>query len=428
MLEPNILTAGERDAVIALVATGSAARSAWENAVNVLYAATRNPESAPGTTGSYLAGLMRTPQYGLDGQILKDELGNVLYASPEAASPLRAYGPGLALVPNAGFLDPLGKLADGTSYPNESWVTVVENNDPTLGGSPITPHVIKVDRSQRYRGSIKTILSDNVFDENIVLRHTGDFGANADDLVFEWWYRPDDGSVDAAAGPDSRRPDQPVEAVPRSERQRGKGRYQITLKGNPNAPEALLADTWWFARYRHKNDVASGTNWKATQPDGRKGVNFTWAGAGNSDPFNDFDLNGIPDYRPQLAQGWIKRVLDAVNPYEARIRDFEGDNPSTLASMVAQFGARYEGPVALNPAKNVIENVGLIELYETVLNRGRNLSINLSQPVSTPAIANALQLASTRISDFYMLLGNEAYVDALDPTIGLGSDSVESIR
>jgi len=111
-------------------------------------------------------------------------------------------------------------------------------------------------------------------------------------------------------------------------------------------------------------------------------------------------------------------VLDAVNPYEARIRDFTGDNPSTLASMVAQFGARYEGPVALNPAKNVIENVGLIELYQTVLNRGRNLSIDLSQPVSTPAIANALQLASTRISDFYMLLGNEAYVDALDPTVG----------
>lgn len=38
------------------------------------------------------------------------------------------------------------------------------------------------------------MLSDNVFDENIILRHTGDFGANADDLVFEWWYRPEDGT------------------------------------------------------------------------------------------------------------------------------------------------------------------------------------------------------------------------------------------
>ena len=81
--------------------------------------------------------------------------------------------------------------------------------------------------------------------------------------------------------------------------------------------------------------------------------------------------------------------------------------------------------MALNPSKNVIENVGLIELYETILKRGRDLSIDLSRPVNTPAIFNALQLASTRIADFYTILGNEAYADALDPTIGFGSDSVE---
>lgn len=426
VLEPNILTAEERDAIIALVDPGSSFRSSWSAAVTALYNATRNPEAVPGTAGDYLAGLMKTPQYGPEGQILKDSLGNVLYASPATPSPMRAYGPGLALMPNAGFLDPLGKLADGSSYPDESWVTVVENNDPSFGGSPITPHIIKVDRTQRYRGSVKTILSDNVFDENIVLRSTGDFAANADDLVFEWWYRPDDGSLNVPP-PDLIRAGQtnPWKLFPDPTGNAGKGRYQITLKGNPNAPEALLADTWWFARYRHKNDVASGTNWGVSQPDGRKGVNFTWAGAGNSQPFVDADLDGIKDYRAQLAQGWIKRVLDAVNPYEARIRDFEGDNPSTVSSMVAQFGARYEGPVALNPDKNVIENLGLIELYQTILNRGSNLSINLSQPVSTPAISNALQLASTRISDFYTLLGNEAYADAQDPTVGIGSENAE---
>jgi len=257
-----------------------------------------------------------------------------------------------------------------------------------------------------------------------VLRSTGDFGANADDLIFEWWYRPDDGST-VLTPPDLIPAGQtnPWKLFPDPSGNAGKGRYQITLKGNPNAPETLLADTWWYVRYRHKNDVASGTHWAATQPNG--GAIFTWAGAGNSDPFHDYDLNGILDYRPQLAMGWIKRVLDAVNPYEARINDFTGDNPATVSSMIAEFGPRYEGPVAFNPAKNVIENLGLIELYQTVLNRGRDLSIDLSQPVSTPAISNALQLASTRISDFYMLLGNEAYVDALDPTIGVGSDSVD---
>ncbi len=426
VLEPNILTDAERDAILALVDTGSPVRAAWVTAVTALYNVTRNPETVPGNAGEYLTGLMRLPLLGPDGAIVKDQLGNVRYATPTTPAPMRAYGPGLALVPNAGFLDPRGTLADGSNYPDESWVTVVENNDPSLGGSPITPHIIKVDRRQRYRGSIQTMLSDNVFDENIELRSTGDFGANAKDLVFEWWYRPDDGSLNVPP------PDlipagkvNPWKLFPDPSGSAGLGRYQMTLKGNPNAPEALLADTFWFLRYRHKNDNASGTNWKLQQPNGSQGVNFTWAGAGNSQPFVDADLDGFKDFRAQLAQGWIKRVLDAVNPYEARIRDFEGDSPSTLASMISQFGARYEGPVALNPSKNVIENVGLIELYETVLNRGRSLSIDLSRPVSTPAISNALQLASTRISDFYMLLGNEAYGDAVDPTIGHGSDSVE---
>ncbi|MBL9139750.1 MAG: hypothetical protein JNK85_28025 [Verrucomicrobiales bacterium] len=336
---------------------------------------------------------------------------------PKQAVPLRAFGPGLALLPNPAFLDPSGGL------PTISWVTVVENNDPSLGGSPITVHVIQVDRRERYRGAIKTIESDNVFDENLALRHTGDFGANAGELFFEWWYRFDDGSLNVPP-PDLIEAGQtsPWKLFPDPTGRRGAGRYQITLKGNPNVPEALLADSFWFVRYRHKNDLVEGSNWEVPQGDGSPKVNFTWAGAGNSDPFNDFDANGVPDYRAQLAQGWVKRVLDAVNPYEARIRSFEGDNPATVSSMIAQFGRPFEGPVALNPDKNVIENVGLIELYETILRRGRSLSIDLSRPVSTPAIANALQLASTRISDFYTILGNEAYADAIDPTIGYGSE------
>lgn len=332
---------------------------------------------------------------------------------PRQAVPLRAFGPGLALIPNSDFLAPSAQPR-GPSY-----VAVVENNDPSLEGSPITVHIIQVDPNERYRGAIKTVESDNVFDENIVLRHTGDFGAHADALVFEWWYRFDDGSLNVPP-PDRLNPGDvnPWKLFPDPSGRQGVGRYEVKLAGNPNAPEALLADSFWFVRYRHTNDVVQGTNWRRPQPDGSPSVRFEWAGAGNSDPRNG-------DYRAQLAQGWIKRVLDAVNPYEARIRDFSGESPSTISSIIAQLGQPFVGPVALNPAKDVIENVGLIELYETILRRGRELSIDLTRPVSTPAIANALQLASTRIADFYTILGNEAYTDALDPTIGFGSDSVE---
>lgn len=435
-LEPNILTTAERDAMLAL-----SEETAWTDAVNALYARTRNPtllEDAAGhvDTGNYLVGLQpevqRDPVTGLPLQVPIEPGSEVLVPDTDASipEPARQFGPGLALIPNAGFLDPAGTIPIPgelpVPFPDVSWVTVAENNDPSMGGSPVTLHVIKVDRGERYRGAIQTILSDNVFDENVSLRHTGDFGANADDLVFEWWYRPDDGSLNvpppfvadpASAGPWLLFPD--------LSGKQGLGRFSVLLKGNPNTPETLLADSWWFVRYRHKNDRTSDTDWNVSQPNGDSRVNFEWAGAGNNDPFNDFDGNGYPDYRAQLAMGWIKRVLDAVNPYEARIRDFEGENPATVSSMLQQLGPRYEGPVALNPAKDVIENVGLIELYETILKRASDLSINLSSPVSTPAIANALQLVSTRLSDFYMLLGNEAYTDAMDPTIGYGSGSVE---
>lgn len=148
-------------------------------------------------------------------------------------------------------------------------------------------------------------------------------------------------------------------------------------------------------------------------------VNGQWAGAANSPT-----VDGV--FRPQLVQGWVERVLDRINPYEARIDDFKNNGaPATYVSMIQQFGSRHEGAVALNPQKDVIENVGLIELYQTILDRGIALSIGLSQPVSTSSIDNALQLAATRISDFYMLLGNEAFSDAGDNTVGFGSASAE---
>ena len=421
VLEPNILTKAERQALLDL-----SDNAAWKAAVDSLYNRTLNPNGLSASTygnGLYAVGLqpkVARNEYGIASNRLENGSAvTITYSS--VAENARSFGVGTALIPNGAFEDP-----KATDYPDVSWVTVAENNDSTMGGSPVTLHIIKVDRKARFRGAIKVVTSDNVFDENVVLRHSGDFGANPDGLVYEWWYRPDDGSlnvpppysVDPASAGDWK-------LFPDLSGKNGRGRNEVLLKGDPNAPETLIADSWWFVRYRHTNDVVSGTDWAVKQPDNSPKVNFEWAGAGNSDPFHDYDLNGVPDYKAQLSMGWIKRVLDAVNPYEARIADFTGDAPTTISSMLQQLGPHYEGAVALNPDKNVVENVGLIELYQTILNRASDLSINLSSPVSTPAIANALQLASTRLSDFYMLLGNEAYVDAKDPAIGYGSSSVE---
>ncbi len=406
VLEPNIITSAELDEMLAIPELAS--NLAWYAAVNELYRFCRNPNAvSKGAADSgqtpYYVGL--TTAYELDpatGEVMLDAEGEPVLL-PNSAMNARTYGPGLALVPSPAFLDPDRNLP-------ESYVTLVENNDEDIGG-PVTLRIVKVVKNKRFRGAIKTITSDNVFSEQLTLRHSGDFGGNADDIVYQWYYREEDGT-EAPLPPHALWNLFPDDS---NNEPRGLGQYQIELKGNPIL---LLADQLFFLRYRHVNEEPAGgpnsTNWADTK---WEEYGAEWAGAANSRP---------GAYQPQLAMGWVKRVLDRINPYEARFNDFRNnDAPSTYVSMILQAGQRFEGPVALNPDKNVVENLGLIELYETVLDRGRGLSIDLSTPVVTGGINNALLLAATRVADLYMLLGNEAYADALDPTIGFGSNTAD---
>ncbi len=429
VLEPNVLTLTEQTILDGGQGSPFAdlAGTPFTQAMDALVNLSRNPNSVRANdVGAWRVGLDQEVQRDINGTpITTTNFGIVsVQHNPNKGSELQALGPGLALVANPAFLDPFDTNLI-------SYVTVAENNSDLVGSAPVVLHIIKIDKSQRYRGAIQTILSANVFDENIVLRHTGDFGGNAEDLVFEWWYRPEDGTT--ARTPDRQPSPTPWKLFADPSGNQGRGFYQLTLKGNPSAPDVLLGDTLFFVRYRHKNEVVSSVNWEVPQPNGEQhcelnncvpGIPYQWAGAGNSTP-QDLNGDGIPDYVAQLAEGWIKRVLDRINPYEARINDFTADAPASYSSILQELGARYSGPVALNPDKNVIENVGLIALYQTILARGESLSINLSTPVSTPSISDALELASTRLNDFYVLLGNEAYSDSQNPTIGYGSDSVQ---
>jgi hypothetical protein len=115
--------------------------------------------------------------------------------------------------------------------------------------------------------------------------------------------------------------------------------------------------------------------------------------------------------------GWVKRILDQINPYEARFSaTFGGDSPATYSSMLQEAGRPYIGPVALNAEKDAIENVGLIELYETVLQRAKDLTQGNN---STAGTDQALLLAATRLAELYDLLGSEAYSDAQNSAIPL---------
>ncbi|HEX5219301.1 MAG TPA: LamG-like jellyroll fold domain-containing protein [Verrucomicrobiae bacterium] len=286
------------------------------------------------------------------------------------------------------------------------YVVLAENNDAALGSLPVTLHVIRLDGGL-FRGDLKILFPDNVFDERLALRHSPDFGADPDRLEFEWWYHPDAADFDPVALP-ILNPDGSIADA------RGWLLYSPALTPNKNGQNTItigdggetsqftLADNWFISRYRGYS-INGQTNWSA------------WIG----------DPASAAQTRAAFAPGWVKRVIEGINPFEARTTNFHQTAASTFASMLIQAGQRYEGNIALNPSGANLSSIGLIEAYTTVLNRGRNLSIDGAPPVDSDPLNNALLLAASRISDLYMLLGNEAFADAQDPTIGFLADDPE---
>ncbi len=391
ILQPNVMTPVERDAILAL----EGADASFKAAVEELYALTRDPAGFP-PEGDYTVGL----------EFWQNQKGEEF---DDCASPIMALGPGLAVMPNGKLLDPDDALFSSFE---DGYVTIAENNHPDMGALPVALHIVQVVKD-KYRGAIKRVLPDNAFDEKVTLRHTADFGANPEELYFQWWYHEDDGEDYPPPYLSTENPPSVWKLFPLGG---GEGGLEIELAG---AGKDLLVDNFFFARYRHKD----------CDPDNSDDCWSDWAGAANSRPP---DPTAVPPedpaetYQAQLCEGWIKRVMQAINPFEARITDFySSDSPATYTSMIQQAGPRYEGAVAFNPDKDVIENVGLIELYQTVMDRGRDLSIDLTQPASTSGVTSALQLAASRIAGLYALLGNEAYTDSLDPTIGFNTESGE---
>ncbi|MGK0238287.1 MAG: hypothetical protein ACI92G_001752 [Candidatus Pelagisphaera sp.] len=120
---------------------------------------------------------------------------------------------------------------------------------------------------------------------------------------------------------------------------------------------------------------------------------------------------------PALAEGWIKRVLAGINPFNQRVTNLFSNAVDADASVLTEAGPRWEGDVALN--LSTVNDYGLIEIYETVLNRGRMLSIDSG--IDFGPANDALLLVTGYLNDLYALLGDEAKADALNPTIGIGT-------
>ncbi len=440
ILEPNVLTKDEYTRIRQL-----SSDAAWTAAIDRIYLKSQNPDAVTGgntdagAVARNLQGVKNMPaNHPAELATFWTKNGNTISpaTSPAPAMvPLDSFGVGSALVPSPSLL---------TQAPNGSlYVTVAENNRSELVGAPISLHIIEI-IPDRYRGAIKVIEGSDAFSEKVTLQHNGEFGANTGDLYYEWWIR-DAAPLDVVAAEvlangtlkqtDATGQSLWQEYIPADRASLTDinamhlGLHTIVFEGRP---DVVLADKLVLMRYRHKDEANwklvpfefanASTAWKPGNIPVVSPAPFQWAGAANSP---QLQADGSKRYIPQLVMGWVKRVLDRINPYEARYTDFfSNETPATYSSQIQIAGAPYAGKVALNPSKNVIENTGLIELYRTVLERAKELSIgNSSNGNATDGINQALLLAATRLSVLYELLGNEAYSDAQDSTINAGEDA-----
>ncbi|MCK6500595.1 MAG: hypothetical protein L6Q38_14060, partial [Nitrospira sp.] len=129
LLLPNVMTPLERERLRRLTAD-----AAFQSAIDTLFDLTRNPN-----------------RLDLDGNGSPDR-AVLIGLAPSATRPNQAVHESLGATPKALSAG----LGTGTGY-----VTLLENNDPSLTGLPVALHVLRVDGGP-YRGQLQVILPDNV--------------------------------------------------------------------------------------------------------------------------------------------------------------------------------------------------------------------------------------------------------------------------
>lgn len=281
-------------------------------------------------------------------------------------------------------VDSYAMTAPGTGT---GYVTLMFENGKafTDSGNPVAMHIIKVDPAL-YRGDVKVLLASNPLDEQVTLRHSGDYAGLPELYEFQWRYGfPADGTnplvtasnVDTAASTSTwLKPE-------------GELGGSITVGGSPSAaisnPAVLMGDSYFTMNYRLRvTGQEADAGWSG------------WT-------------------RPTLVEGWIKRVLAKITPFNQRMSDLYNNEINTDVSMLTQAGKRWEGDIALN-LENINE-AGLIEIYETVLNRGKKFTVGSG--IDFASANSGLILAAGYLNDLYTILGNEAYADAANPTISI---------
>jgi len=356
-LDLNVLTAEDLALLQELCPAGDAAKGQWNTAINQLATQLETFSEDPAAPGSYE----------LDDTKDSREINQATLADirdPDTA--VDSYA--------------LTATGNGAGYV----VIMLENGEAfTDPGNPPAMRVLKVDPSL-YTGDLKVLLASNPLDEQVTLRHSGDYAAKPELYEFQWRYGFPTGGTNPTITESNINTASSTSTWLKPDGSLGSS---ILVGGSPSAtisnPAVLMGDTYFTMNYRK--------------------IGGTWSG-------------WTP---PVLVEGWIKRVLAKINPFNQRMSDLASNAVNTDVSLLTQAGKRWEGDIALN--LDNINEVGLIEIYETVLNRGKNFTIGSG--IDFASANNALILAAGYLNDLYTIIGNEAYADAANPTISIDDSS-----
>ncbi|HRI12539.1 MAG TPA: LamG domain-containing protein [Verrucomicrobiota bacterium] len=284
-------------------------------------------------------------------------------ALPQVLTPIQ---PNLPFV-NAALT---ARLSDGVGY-----VTVAFNNSTNRQqvppGLPVSLSILQVD-TNLYSGDLEVIEPADALAEQLSLRFSADFAGKSSLVEFRWRYVEPLGGLIPNTNFLTQWFPYGVDPMPATN--------EVTITGTS---PFTLTDHFFAVQYRPlSTNGPSGTNWSA------------WA-------YN-------------LAPGWVVRAMSGINPFNQVVADMINNPVDPALTMISLAGGPYEGDIALNLAS--ARTAGLIPTYETIFHRAKEFT--LSAGVSgDPAINQTLLYAATRLNDLYMLLGNEAFADAQDPTI-----------
>ena len=265
--------------------------------------------------------------------------------------------------------------------PGQGYISyvVADGHNPTYSGDPVSIYIARVGQPL-FAGNLVVVNAANAspFSQLTTFQHTADLAGQTGGYVYDWRMLP------------------PVNgAVP----QTSQTNWTPLVQSKPGpvytlgaAGVAGLSDNWVCMRYGQllTNNGAVSTNWSA------------WA-------------------NPIFAPGWIKRVTQNIDPVAGQTQNLYKNPATTTASIIALAGSRWVGNVPLNAA--TLTNNGLIQVYETVLNLGKSLSINAAPAINFGPANQALLLAAGYLNDLYTTLGNDAWANSLNPTIGFGTDN-----